>query len=178
VLCEVAYQHVPSRPRDAGAADLVGGELPGETPIQPGELLEGAEHLGVARRVRAAAGDHVGAVLAVLTDGPEELAALDERVADAALEVARRGSGQFVSRAIDGQENRFALARNGVLTVRELDQELWNSASCTRRFDGPGLKRIAPARCVDGLIGGTTFGVASDEIPMSQNRGRVVVCAT
>lgn len=85
MFAEVTNQHVPSGAGDAGSADVLGGELRRETVEQPAERLEAREHLRVAGRVGAAAGDDVAAVLPVLAGGSEELAFFGQRRAERLL---------------------------------------------------------------------------------------------
>lgn len=126
MLREVAHQHVAARPRDAGPAHVVRGELRGQSVEQPTQRREALEHLRVARGVRTPPGHLVGAVLAVSPRGPEELSALGQGVADRVLQVRGFVSSQFVVVAVDRQNYRFAVSsyRYVVLIAREeLDQE-------------------------------------------------------
>lgn len=92
MLAEVPDEHVPPRPGDARPADVGRRELRRQAVVQAHEVLEVVEHLRVARRVRAASGDDVTAVVAVLAGGSEELPFLRDGRADGLLQVGGVGS--------------------------------------------------------------------------------------
>ncbi len=63
--------------------------------------------------------------------GPEELAALDERVTDLRLQRNRFASGQRLFCTTDRNDDRFTVRGYcDIFTVGELDQESGYSGSC------------------------------------------------
>ncbi len=82
MLCEVVDQHVSPTAGQSGSLDVSGGELPGQSVVESPEFGEALEHLPVARRLRAPAGDDVTTVLAVAADGAHELPPLGQRLAE------------------------------------------------------------------------------------------------
>jgi len=144
---EVPDEHVSTRARDAGSADRVGVEAIGESFEQSFDGGELAEHLRVPRGVRAASSDLVGAVLAVATRCPEELAVGDDGFAQFLLESDGFGSGQFDACTVDGDQNAFArcVSRYRRLTREEPDPESEYSVPYTLLSE-PGSKRYRVPR--------------------------------
>ncbi len=75
---EVVNEHVTTTAAETSLADLLGGELIGQSFVESSERVETLEHFPVARGVRALALDDVTPVVAVLTDRLQELSALGQ----------------------------------------------------------------------------------------------------
>nr|WP_254268861.1 hypothetical protein [Halorussus aquaticus] len=82
VLGEVMHEHVTTPAGQSGLADVLGGELVGQSVVASPEGREALEHLAVARRVSTPSGDDVASVFAVCPDRAYELAALGQRLAE------------------------------------------------------------------------------------------------
>lgn len=110
MLGEVTDEHVPSPPRQSGVLDVFGGELEWKLLVQFTERSNGVKHLSVARRVRAAASNHVRTVWPVLTDRMSERLGAVECLPECLVQVARRSWGQNVGRPRKFEKNVARLA--------------------------------------------------------------------
>lgn len=96
MLGEVTDEHVPPSARQSGEFNVFSGERQWKPFVQFTERPKGVEHLSVACRLRAPAGDHVRAVRPVLTDRVSERFGVIQRLVQRSMEIPCLCRGQNV----------------------------------------------------------------------------------
>lgn len=171
----MADDHVAPRPGDAGAADVLRGELRWQPVVKPADGREVREHLLVARGVGAATRDDVTPVLAVAPRGSEELAApgqgVTERLAQGDGVVPVQLTGTVRQPDLDGapvgRERGVDAGRSGRSGVRSMVRSRIRRRAAVAGVVATG----SPAGRITGRIVGRDAGDTFTVRELDQERG-------